>query len=70
MAARKAFVRRGWTGHRIGESHPRARLSDEDVRLVRALHQEGLGYRQIAGKFEAGVSTIRDICTHRTRYDV
>ncbi len=69
MASRKSFVRRGWTGHRIGESHPRARLSDDDVRLVRALHEEGLGYRRIAVKFEVGISTIRDICTHRTRYD-
>lgn len=67
---RKAFVSRGWTGHRIGESHPRARLSNDDVRLVRALHDEGLGYKRIADKFESGVSTIRDICTLRTRYDV
>ena len=68
--ARKAFVSRGWTGHRIGESHPRARLSNDDVRLVRALHDEGLGYGRIAEKFEASRSAIQKICTGRTRYDV
>jgi len=67
---RKAFVSRGWTGHRIGESHPRARLSNEDVRLVRALHDEGIGYKRIGEKFETSPKTIESICTGRTRYDV
>ena len=55
------------TGHRCGESHPRAKLSDDDVRLVRALHDEGLGYKRIAEKFETSPSTVRDICKLFTR---
>jgi len=51
-----------------GEKHHRAKLSDEDVYLVRQLNNEGIGYKRIAKKFECGVSTIRDICTYRTRY--
>lgn len=65
---RNCTVRRSWTGHRMGESHPRARLSDHDVELMRRLHEEhGLGYGTLADKFECGASTARDICTYRTR---
>jgi len=71
--ARRMLVRRSFTGHRIGESHPRARLSDEDVRLIRALNEEPgkLGYKAIANKWEPPLpqSTVRNICTGRTRYD-
>jgi hypothetical protein len=68
---RHCTVRRSWTGHRIGESHPRARLSDHDVTLIRTLHEEHhLGYATLAAKFEAPKSTIRNVCTYRTRGDV
>jgi uncharacterized protein YjcR len=53
--------------YRRGEAHPRARLSDDDVRLVRELKAEGLGYKRIAGKFDSSPSTIRDVCKHHTR---
>ncbi len=68
---RNCTVRRSFTGHRIGESHPRAQLSREDVKLMRQLHEDhDIGYGTIAKKFECGVSTARDICTYRTRvYD-
>lgn len=61
-------IARAPNGYRIGECHPRARLPDADVRLMRALHAQGLGYRRLAAKFECGVSTARDIVTYRTRY--
>lgn len=68
MPKRQKGIRRGWTGHRIGESHPRAKLSDHDVRLIRELHeQHGLGYKRLGEKFEAPRSTIADICCYRTR---
>lgn len=65
-------IRRSSTGHRIGESHPRARLSDEDCDLAIALHDSGLGYRQIASKFDnydfpPSRYTIRNICKGRRR---
>lgn len=60
-------IRRNPKGYRIGESHHRAKLSDDDVRLIRELDREGLSYAEIAEKFEASQWTIRDIATYRTR---
>lgn len=59
--------RRNHTGHRVGGWHHRAKLTDDDVRLIRILNAEGIGYRKLAEKFECGQSTVRDICTYRTR---
>lgn len=39
-------------GRRIGESHPRARLTDHEIDLIRELAEEGMSYREIAQKFE------------------
>ena len=51
--------RRGPSGHRAGEDHPRARLPDADVEIIRELHeQHGLGYGTLAEKFE----TLREPC--------
>jgi DNA invertase Pin-like site-specific DNA recombinase len=66
VTARRGQRRLGY-GYRRGEQHPRAKLSDDDVRLVRELHEAGLGYRKIASKFEVSRSTIRDWCNHYTR---
>ena len=53
---------------RVGERHPKARLSDQDVEMIRVLHEEhGLGYGQLAEKFEAPRSTVRDVCKYLTR---
>lgn len=61
-------VRRGPSGHRIGQDHPRAAAPDEEVELVRELHEEhGLSYDTLSEKMERPVSTIRNWCTHRTR---
>lgn len=59
-------------GHVIGEDHHRAKLTDEDVDLVHALHAEGLSYRQIALKLDhvpGGVSksAVRAIVTGARR---
>lgn len=67
---RNCTVRRSFTGHRVGESHPRAELPREDVLLIRALREEKLGYGTIAKKFELPRSTVQDICNGRRRlYD-
>lgn len=63
-------MRRNHTGHRMGESHHRAKLSDAQVAEIRAAHRPGRhghGYRVLARRFGVGESTIRDICTYRTR---
>jgi transposase len=42
------------------------RLAEDDVRLVRLLHAEGLSHRAIARKFEVGKTTVEAILTGRT----
>ena len=56
-------------GHRRGESHPRAKLTDAKVAAMRIDHQtRRIGYRRLAAKYGCGQSTARDICTYRTRF--
>lgn len=51
-----------------GENHPRAKICDKDVELLRVLHeQHGLGYKPLAAKFEISVRQVRDICHYRRR---
>jgi len=58
------------TGHRMGEWHQNARLSDDDVRCLREMHKAGVaGYRVLAYVWGCGMSTIRDVVTYRTRTD-
>lgn len=48
--------------------HHRAKLSDDYVRKMRAMHKAHvMGYTRLARLFDCGVSTARDICTYRTR---
>lgn len=54
-------------GLRIGEDHPQAKVSDTDVRLIQALHREGMGYGAIAEKFELSKSQVRNIVKGRKR---
>ena len=56
------------TGWPTGERHHRAKLTDEDVELIRQCYEAGgFTYRSLADKFNAGESTIRDIVKYRTR---
>lgn len=56
------------SGHRLGEWHQRAKLSDDAVRCMREVRYHlGLGYRRLARMFQCGESTVRDIVTFRTR---
>jgi len=61
-------------GYRVGESHHRAKLSDADIDLILYLREAGLSFSEIAGKFDDGVtvskSTVRDVCSARTRGQV
>lgn len=62
------MILRAPSGHRCGESHPKVRLSDAQVREMRAKHQrDGWGYVACSKHFGCGISTARDILTYRTR---
>lgn len=63
------MITRGPTNHRCGKSHPKAKLTDEQVRRMRSLYEQGKGgYGALAKVFECGASTVRDICQYRTRW--
>lgn len=66
-------------GRRIGESHPRAKLTDHEVDLIRDLIEDtvdpatgkvvlkGLSYGEVARKFEVSKGTVFDIVRCRRR---
>lgn len=59
-------------GKRCGETHHRAKLSDEEVDLILYLFAEGLTFTAIADKWDDGIktisrSTVRDICRGKIR---
>lgn len=68
-----ANVRRAENGYRIGQDHQRARLSDEQVRAMRALYVrrqsigKPMGYGALGEKFGCSMWTARDIVRMRTR---
>lgn len=49
-------------GNRIGESNPRAELTDHDVELCLQLRAEGYSYGWLAVKFEVAKSTVQSWC--------
>lgn len=51
----------------IGECNRNAKHSDHDVELCRALYEEGVKPRVIAGKMEMPVSAVYGIVYYRTR---
>lgn len=63
-------MNRNHTGHRVGECHQNAKLSDSDVAEMRSLREERpdlWSYAALSLKFGCGESTVRDIVTYRTR---
>lgn len=68
--------KRNHTGHRVGEWHQRATLSDFQVREIRAKYAEVAGkkprkgYGWIGARFGVSPWTVRDIVTYRTRADI
>lgn len=69
---RRRWVTLNANGCRIGESHPRAKLSDADIDLIFELAEAKLSYAAIAAKFDdipggIGKSTVRDVLKGITR---
>ena len=57
-------------GHRVGETHHRAKLSDHEVELIRLLRESGMSTVEIARKFECARTNISEIVNYRTRIGV
>jgi len=55
---------------RIGESHPRAVLTDHDVDLMLELRSEGFSYRWLGAKFEISAKHAWRICAGRVRSQI
>ena len=55
------------TGRRVGEGHPRAKLTDHEVELIRVLHEQGWGYRRLAEKFDITRGHAHRICAYASR---
>ena len=55
-------------GKNFGESHHKAKLTTEDVQLMRALYADGMSYSEIFRKWEdVSIWTIISICRRRSR---
>ena len=62
------ILKRNHTGHRCGECHQKAKLSDEQVAQIRRMYRPGIvSYRDIAETMNCGTSTVRDIIKYKTR---
>lgn len=55
-------------GRRIGEDHPRSKLSDEQVDRIRDLHEyHDMTYEQLAAMYQVPKTTIASICQYMRR---
>lgn len=53
-------------GQNAGEKSTSARFTENDVRTIRRLHQEGMGYAEIGRQYETSGTNIRMICNRVT----
>lgn len=52
--------------HGVGESNGRAKLTDEDVPVLRAQREHGATIQQLAARFGIGDNTVRGVLRRRT----
>lgn len=57
-------------GLRVGESHALAKITDAEVEMIRRLHEDGMGYKRIAKKFDISRSSVAMICRYERRATV
>lgn len=57
-------------GYRVGESHHRSKLSDQEVELIRLLREGGMQIKLIAKKFECTPQNISAIVNYRSRISI
>ena len=60
-------MERNSKGYRIGESHHNAKLSSEQVAMIRQLRRKGLLYREIAERIGCGLTTVKKIVNNEIR---
>lgn len=63
----RVLVRVSESGDRVGEDHPKASLTDHEIELMRAMHEEGSTYPELAKIFEKSVHTVGRICRYERR---
>ena len=66
-AAKKRMLAVNDRGQRIGESHPRAVLTDHEVGLLQDLRDEGYSYSRLAKMFEVSKGAVAKILTGQRR---
>lgn len=66
----KRTVKVNENGRRIGEDHPRAKMTDAEVDLLLELRDDGWSYGSLARKFEVSKSQVRNIVQGRQRVQV
>ena len=57
-------------GYRIGESHPCAKLTNNEVESMLQMRDEGFGYKRLARMFDVSSATARNIVKGRKRSQV
>ena len=57
-------------GHRVGETHHNAKLTDHEVELIRCLREGGMKVGEIARKFGCTQQNIGMIVNYRSRIGV
>ena len=57
-------------GFRVGETHHNAKLTDQDVELIRLLREGGMKVKEIAKKFECTPENISLIVNYRSQTQV
>lgn len=56
------------SGHRVGQDHYNAVLSDEQVDEMRDLHEDhGWGYLRLSRRFGVSKGQVKRICTYQQR---
>ena len=69
LAKKRAFAVND-RGLRIGEDHPRAVLTDDEVDLLLELRAEGYSYAWLASKLSVSKSCVAKICRGEHRAQV
>lgn len=60
-------IKRGANGYRIGDSHPRAELTDHEIELMRQLHDRGLQPADLVRLFEVSKGYVSKVLNYRLR---
>jgi len=68
MVKKRKTVKLSEKNRRIGDDHPKAKLTDEEIEEIRSLYDDEMyGYTALARKFNVPKSTIAMICRYERR---